>query len=197
VLAAAEDLADDVGLARLTLAELAHRLGVRLPSLYKHVAGMDALQRQLAVRAKLALADVLGRAAVGRSGDDAVHAMARAYRAWAGEHPGRYAATVRAARPGEPSAADDEAAGAAATTVVLDVIAGYGLGGADAVDAARAIRSALHGFVTLEADHGFGMPVDVDRSFERLVDALCRGLGSWADSLADGVAVRAAAADGG
>ena len=96
VVAEAQDLADEVGLTRLTLAELAHRLGVRLPSLYKHVAGMEGLQREMAVRAKLELADVLGRSAVGRAGDDAVRSMAVSYREWAtaqlemlGRHRGR------------------------------------------------------------------------------------------------------------
>ena len=180
VVGAAEDLADEVGLDRFTLAALADRLNVKLPSLYKHVAGMDGLQRAIAVRAKRELADVLGRSAVGRAGDDAIRSMAYAYRAWAGAHPGRYAATVRAARPGDEA---DESAGAAATATVLDVIAGYDLAGADGIDAARAIRSSLHGFLTLEAGHGFGLPVDVDRSFARLVDALCRALASWADAV--------------
>ena len=180
VVVEAEDLADEVGLSHLTLAALAGRLEVKLPSLYKHVRGMDGLQRELAVRAKLELADVLGRSAVGRSRDDAVRSMARAYRAWAGEHPGRYAATVRAPNPGDDA---DEAASATATAIVLDVIAGYGLAGNDSVDAARAVRSALHGFIVLENDGGFGLPVDIDRSFDRLVDALCRGLAGWAEAL--------------
>ncbi|HJY03666.1 MAG TPA: TetR family transcriptional regulator, partial [Streptosporangiaceae bacterium] len=37
----AEQMADEVGLSGLTLAALADRLGVRYPSLYKHVDGMD------------------------------------------------------------------------------------------------------------------------------------------------------------
>ena len=52
VVAEAELLADDVGLSKLTLAALADRLGVRQPSLYKHVAGMEGLQRSIALRAK-------------------------------------------------------------------------------------------------------------------------------------------------
>src|SRR5579872_2166443 len=84
----AERLADDVGLSNLTLAALAQRLGVRQPSLYKHIAGMDALQRSVAIRAKHELAGVLGGAAVGRAGGDALSAMAHAYRTWAMQHPG-------------------------------------------------------------------------------------------------------------
>jgi hypothetical protein len=42
------------------------------------------------------------------------------------------------------------------------------------------VRSALHGFVTLEAVGGFGIPLDLDESFERMVAALARGLGGSA-----------------
>jgi hypothetical protein len=63
---------------------------------------------------------------------------------------------------------------------VLAVLAGYRLAGDDAVDAARALRAALHGFVVLEAGGGFGLPVDVDRSYARMVDGLDATLGRWA-----------------
>jgi hypothetical protein len=56
---------------------------------------------------------------------------------------------------------------------------GYGLGGDDAVDAIRAFRAALHGFVSLEASHGFGFSASVDRSFDRLVHALVRAFSIW------------------
>jgi hypothetical protein len=102
--------------------------------------------------------------------------MSKAYRQWAREHPGRYMAAQRAPAPGD---ADDEAASRAATQVVFDVLAGYQLHDDDAVDATRALRSALHGFVTLEAAGGFGLPVDIDRSFDRLVRSLVTALSGW------------------
>ena len=175
VVVEAERIADEVGLSRLTLAALAESLGVRQPSLYKHIDGMDALQRSIAVRAKTELGEVLGRAAVGKAGDDAIRALSTAYRRWALEHPGRYSATVRAPQPGDT---DDEAASAAVVGVVFDVLAGYDLHGIDAIDATRALRSTLHGFIALESSGGFGLPVDVDRSFERLVDGLVVALTS-------------------
>ena len=175
VVVEAERIADEVGLSRLTLAALAESLGVRQPSLYKHIDGMDALQRSIAVRAKTELGEVLGRAAVGKAGDDAIRALSTAYRRWALEHPGRYSATVRAPQPGDT---DDEAASAAVVGVVFDVLAGYDLHGIDAIDATRALRSMLHGFIALESSGGFGLPVDVDRSFERLVDGLVVALTS-------------------
>ena len=169
----AERIADEVGLSKLTLAALSQSLGVRQPSLYKHIDGMDALQRSIAVRAKLELSDVLGRAAVGKSGDVAIRAMSRAYREWALEHPGRYAATVRAPAPDD---SDDLAASAAAVAVVLGVLSGYELTGDAAIDATRAIRASLHGFVALESSGGFGLPQAVSSSFDRLVDGLLAAL---------------------
>lgn len=172
----AERIADEVGLSHLTLAALAERLGVRQPSLYKHVAGMGGLQRSIAVRAKNELADVLRQAAVGRARGDAIVSMSHAYRAWAREHPGCYAAAQRAPVPGD---ADDERASSNVVRVAFDVMAGYELREDDAVDAIRALRAALHGFVTLEAGGGFGLPVDVDRSFDRLVGGLATAFSSW------------------
>ena len=176
----AEALADEVGISNLTLAALANRLNVRQPSLYKHIAGTEGLQRSISVRAKNELAGVLGRAAVGRSRDDAIVSMSRAYRAWAREHPGRYAAAQRAPRPGD---VDDMTAAENAVRVVADVMAGYELRGDDAVDAIRALRAALHGFVTLESDGGFGLPVDIDRSYDRLVAGLTTAFDSWSTTL--------------
>jgi AcrR family transcriptional regulator len=173
-------MADEVGLSRVTLAGLASRLGVRPPSLYKHIDDLDDLRRGIAVRAKTELADTLARAAVGRARGAAIASMSRAYRDWAVEHPGRYSATVRAPAPGDR---DDEAASAAVVKVGLDVMAGYELRGDDAIDAIRALRAALHGFVTLEADGGFGLPVDVDRSFDRLVRGFVLAFDRWNEEL--------------
>jgi Tetracyclin repressor-like, C-terminal domain len=47
------------------------------------------------------------------------------------------------------------------------------------VDATRALRSALHGFVMLENAGGFGLPRDVDRSFGQLVAAFDLAFRSW------------------
>ena len=181
VVAEAERIADEVGLARLTLAALADRLGVRQPSLYKHIDGLDGLRRGIAVRAKDELAGVLARGAVGRSRGDAIAALAGAYRHWALQHPGRYAAAQRAPAPDDT---EDQAASQAVVRVVTDVLAGFELRDDDAVDAARALRSALHGFVTLEANGGFGLPADIDRSFDRLVRGLVRAFLTWTDDAA-------------
>jgi len=172
---AAATIADRDGLAAVTLAAVAARLGVRSPSLYHHVDGRDGLLRLVALRALRELAQVLRTAAVGRAGADALGAAAHAYRRYAREHPGRYAATLAAPRPGE----DDLRDAAAETIAVLQaILTPLGVRGDDAVHAIRAWRSAVHGFVTLEAAGGFGLPADRDASFARLIGLLAAGLAS-------------------
>jgi AcrR family transcriptional regulator len=155
---------------------LAQRLGVKQPTLYKHVDGTAGLHREMAVQAKLELADVLRRSAVGKSGDEALIAISSAYRTWATEHPGRYAATVRAPAPGDTK---DEEASREVLVVVTSILDGFGIFGDDAIDATRALRAALHGFVSLESSGGFGLPTDVNRSFERLVRGLVSVIDNW------------------
>ncbi|MEU5962961.1 WHG domain-containing protein [Micromonospora parva] len=169
-------LADEVGFSQLTLAALANRLGVALPSLYKHVRGADALAQKLAALATAELATEMTTAAVGRSGGDALRAMADAYRGYAHRHPGRYPATQRVPDPADPEHVE---AGERAVGAVVAVLRGYGLTGDDAVDATRALRSALHGFVTLEAAGGFGLPRDVNRSYQQLIASMDISFRSW------------------
>jgi AcrR family transcriptional regulator len=166
-------IADAEGLEAVTLARVAAALGVRSPSLYNHVDGRDGLLRGVATRATRELATALRRAATGRSGPDAIAAVAQAQRDYARAYPGRYAAT--AAAPARGDTAHEEAA-ADAVDVLESVLGGSGLEGDDVIHAVRALRSAVHGFAALEASGGFGLAVDPDVSFRRLVDALAAGL---------------------
>src|ERR1700761_3967435 len=166
-------MVDDLGFEALTLAALAARLGVKQPSLYKHVDGVPGLRRAITMRAARELTDTLGRAAVGRSRGDAIMAVAVAYREWAHAHPGRYQLSLAAPPPGDPEV---ERVAADFLRLWGDVLSGFGLAGEDAIDAIRGIRSALHGFVSLEAAGAFAMPRDIDRSFRRLVAALIAAL---------------------
>ncbi|MFJ6195875.1 TetR/AcrR family transcriptional regulator [Micromonospora sp. NPDC092111] len=169
-------LADEVGHDKLTLAAVAARLGVALPSLYKHVRGADALAQQLAALATAELADELTNAAVGRAGRDALHAVAAAWRDYAHRHPGRYPAAQRVPDPTDP---DHVAAGRRALDVVYAILRGYGLTGDAAVDAARTFRSAVHGFVALESAGGFGLPRRIDHSYDQLVAVLDTAFRDW------------------
>jgi AcrR family transcriptional regulator len=171
----AEALADERGLSEVGIATIAARVGVRAPSLYKHVTSLDALLQLLAVRAKSELARTLSEASAGAEPGAAIPAIATAYRRWAHAHPGRYSATLRAPLASDPA---DIEASSRAVAVILDALDTMGITGGEAIDATRAIRSALHGFVALEAAHAFELP-EVDASFDRMITALCYSIENW------------------
>jgi AcrR family transcriptional regulator len=175
VVRAAAKIADDEGWDALTLARVAGKLRVRSPSLYNHVGGLEALRRELKLLVMRELNTALTRATIGKSRDDAVRALAVAYRAFVKRHPGTYAATMVAAPNNDPAV---EAAAGHIVETCLSVLSGYGLDRREGIHAIRAMRSAVHGFAALEIAGGFGIPLDVDKSFDWLVGSLLKGLSS-------------------
>jgi AcrR family transcriptional regulator len=159
------EVIDEHGLEALTLAAVAGRIGVAAPSLYKHVASLAELRVRLAVRVMEEMTERFAAAGIGRSDDDAVAALLRAYRAYAREHPARYAAMP-------PDPLHDPvlaAAGARLLDVFLAVLCGYGLSHPAAIHAIRCARSIAHGFVSIEVSGGFGLPEDLDETYEQLI----------------------------
>jgi AcrR family transcriptional regulator len=193
VVEAAAAMSDEVGFGRLTLAALAERLGVKQPSLYKHIDSLAGLHRSISLLAKRELGDVLVRASVGRSGAEAISAMSHAYRNWAVLHPARYQAAQVVPAPGD---AEDKAISLAGIQVIADVLTAYALEGDDAIDAIRVFRASLHGFVLLETSGSFALKASVDRSFERLVHGFTVALTRWTETSAPQPSATAHARDG-
>ncbi len=175
VVGVAAEIADTHGLEAVTLAAVAERLGVRSPSLYAHVDGLPGLRRELALMATGAMASGLVHARRGRHGALALRAVAHAYRGFARTHPGWYAAAQQVI----PASHDTELYHAL-TEVVIPLVETLGemeVPPAELIHQTRAVRSALHGFVSLERGRGFGQPLDFDESFDRMVQLLVRGVG--------------------
>lgn len=110
VTAAGAALADEVGIDRLSMGLLAERLGVRTPSLYKHVAGQADLVHRIAVLAMTEVADALRDATQGRAGRDAL--VAGTPRATPPARPGLRTRSPRPSTgcspPGPPCCADTD-----------------------------------------------------------------------------------------
>jgi len=174
VVAAAAGLADEIGYQELTMGLLAERLGVRAPSLYKHVDGLADLQHRIATLAMTELAASVRDAMQGRSGLDALTAFFTAARAYVSGHPGRYTATIGAefSGPGDPLLA-------ASTRIIGSIAAvlrGYGIGEEEMDHAIRTIRCTLHGFAALQAAGGFQWSADPEDSFAWMIRFIDRGL---------------------
>ncbi len=173
IVSAALTFLDREGWDSLTINALANQLGTKGPSLYNHVQSLDDLRRTVRMRVIDDIIGMLNTVGEGRSRDDAVMAMASAYRSYAHHHPGRYSAFTRM-----PLGGDDPeytAATHAAAGPVIAVLASYGLDGENAFYAALEFWSALHGFVLLEMT-GVMDGVDTDAVFTDMVVRLARGM---------------------
>jgi len=164
---------DREGWDALTINALATQLGTKGPSLYNHVQSLEDLRRTVRMRVVGDIIDMLNTVGQGRTRDDAVTAMASAYRSYAHHHPGRYSAFTRM-----PLGGDDPeftAATRAAAAPVISVLASYGLDGDNAFYAALEFWSAMHGFVLLEMT-GAMNGIDTDAVFVDMVMRLATGM---------------------
>ena len=194
------------GWADLGLSAVAHRAGVAVPSLYKHVHGLPALRAAVAARcveeltAAMHAAVAGGPTSAGRptTHDDLTVVPTNGERTTTHDDPAAgappptgadalhaLADATRAyalAHPGRYRAVQGAEAttlgerAAAPALLVAHAVEELGLPADRWVDQVRAVRAGVHGFVELELGGGFGMPEDVEASFRYLVDALVRGL---------------------
>ncbi|MEI7915628.1 MAG: TetR/AcrR family transcriptional regulator [Mycobacteriaceae bacterium] len=179
IVGAALAFLDREGWDALTINALATQLGTKGPSLYNHVESLEDLRRSVRMHVIDDILQMLSTVAAGRTRDDAVIAMASAYRSYAHHHPGRYSAFTRM-----PLGGDDPeftAASRAAAEPVIAVLSSYGLDGQDAFYAALEFWAALHGYVLLEMT-GVMDDVDTDAVFTDMVLRLATGMAHRRDA---------------
>jgi AcrR family transcriptional regulator len=172
----AAGLADEVGFDKVTLSSLARHFGVKDASLYSHVRNLQDLRTRLALLAGGEMIDRIAVAVAGRSGKDALAAFAGAYREYALQHPGRYAATqIRV----DQSLVVDSPALRRTAEITYGMLRAYGLDEPDLTDAVRLLRATFHGYCALESTGGFGAPRDVQASWDKAIEALHITLENW------------------
>lgn len=184
VVRAGAELADEQGLRQVSFSDLARRLGVRAPSLYSHVGGVDELRAEVTVLALDELADRADRALAGLAGRAALAALAEVHRGYAREHPGRFEAAGALDLP-----VTDELARAAGrhSAQALAVLRGYDVAEAEQVHAVRVVAGLLRGFAQLEAGGAFAQRAEpADDSWARAVAVLDSALRSWSGVSAPG-----------
>jgi AcrR family transcriptional regulator len=164
---------DREGWDALTINALATQLGTKGPSLYNHVHSLEDLRRTVRMRVVGDIIDMLNTVGQGRTRDDAVTAMASAYRSYAHHHPGRYSAFTRMPLGGDDPEFTEATRAAAAP--VISVLASYGLNGENAFYAALEFWSAMHGFVLLEMT-GAMNGIDADAVYSDMVMRLATGM---------------------
>lgn len=172
---AAAELADEVGFENVTVSALARRFGVKDASLYSHIRNANDLRVRVALLALAELADRVAEALAGRAGKQALVAFANAYRDYAKQHPGRYAAGQLRL---DPATAATSAA-FRHSEMTKAILRGYDVPAPEQNHAVRLLHSAFHGYVSLERSGGFDYSGEVEASWTRLLDALDVTLRNW------------------
>jgi AcrR family transcriptional regulator len=158
IVAAARTVLEEGGPEALSMRAIAERLGIRAPSLYKHVPDKETLEVALVADALVEVAVAFEAAA---SADDPLTSVAAAYRDWALAHPHLYRLMMDRPLPRErlPAGLEDRSG-----SVVVAATGG------DA-DAARAAFAFAHGMVTLELNDRFPPGADLGAAWKRGIDA--------------------------
>ncbi|MGG6314425.1 TetR/AcrR family transcriptional regulator [Paenibacillus macerans] len=179
VLMAAVDVANEEGAEAVSMTSVAKRLGIRPPSLYNHVSGLEQIRTELAIYALKRLHGHIADAVGELTGEPAVRRFAEAYLSFAGESPGLYDAVQIA--PGLDDGALQEASGRI-VDLTLHYLGSYPLTEAEALHAVRGLRSLIHGFASLSRQGGFALPLEVRDSLRFNLDLFLAGLEQLARS---------------
>jgi AcrR family transcriptional regulator len=167
------------GAEALTLKALADHLGVKPPSLFNHIGNLADLRRELTLLCLRECYAIFARATVGKAADGAVRALADAYRDFVHRRPGLYSAMQW---PTDPGDVEVQEASRELIGLVVAVLDPYDMQGDDALHAVRGLRSIVHGFVSLEMAGGFGLPLDCNESYRRLIDSYVVSLPNQRDA---------------
>ncbi len=174
VVEAAASIADRDGLEAATLTAVAGELGIKTPSLYNHVQGLSGMRRLLAIHGSQLLLQTFEDAIGDLEGAEALRSIAHADRQFAQDHRGLYDSFLPAPKPDED--AELYEAMAEPVFLVARVLLDMGIPQSEAIHLIRALRALLHGFLDLEANEGFGIPVGIDASFDASVELVIAGI---------------------
>lgn len=162
----ARKIVDEQGIEALSMRNLAQRLGIRAPSLYKHLANKESLESLLI---SIGFEEQAGLfESVLRSSREPLLAMARVFRAYAQDHPGLYRLMYDRKLNRELLREGSE------QRAVIPVVMAAG----GDRDLARAAFAFAHGMTILELNGRFPPDADLDAAWRRGITALQKSIPS-------------------
>lgn len=170
----AAKMADEKGVANVTLKVLATELGVKSPSLYKHFCGgLDELNKELMLYGWRSLESEITRAAIGKAKDEALIAICQVYRNFVAGHKGLFEAMqwYNMYQSEEHLKATE-----GTVSILFRVLEAYGLTEEQKVHIVRMLRGFLQGFTTIESHGGYGNPTPLDDTFDFAIKTILNGI---------------------
>ena len=165
----AAELISERGFDQFSLRELADRLGVKTASLYNHISSLSELTSNIGQLAFERMAGQLYSGTEDALPFDTLYHIAIGYRKFAKQNPELYKTIVKIPSTGSSGLIEK---GQSLVHNLYPVLEACGLSEDDIIHFSRTIRSAMHGFVTLEEAGFFGTAVDADESYSYMIKAL-------------------------
>lgn len=182
IIEVAANMADEKGIANVTLKVLASELGVKSPSLYKHFSGgLDELNKELMLFGWHFLENEITRAAIGKAKDDAIKTICYAYRNFVTQHRGLFEAMQWY---NMYQSEEHLQATQGTISVLFQVLEAYGLNEEQKVHCVRMLRGFLQGFSSIESHGGYGNPVSLDDTFDFALKTILNGIGDLQGGIA-------------
>ncbi len=174
IIKAAADIADEKGIANVTLKVLAAELGIKSPSLYKHFSGgLDELNKELMLYGWSSLESEITKAAIGKAKDEAVMSICYAYRNFVSCHKGLFEAMQWY---NMYQSQEHLQATQGTIDVLFRVLEAYGLTEEQKVHCVRMLRGFLQGFCSVESHGGYGNPTPLNDTFDFALKTVLRGI---------------------
>lgn len=169
----AAHMVNKIGIENLSLKILAAELGVKSPSLYNHVDGLDDLKKQIMLYGWKEMEDKIIQAVIGYTGYDAIRVICHAFREYAIENQGVFSAMLWYNQFENEQARD---ATSKMFSVFFKVTKSLNISQENCYHLVRMFRGFLEGFVLLENHHAFGNKQPIEDSFELSIDILIEGM---------------------
>lgn len=174
VVSAAVELIEREGLSHFSMGALARSLGVKTASLYNHVESSSDLFGEVGRYAIGLLVQAQESALKGKSGDDALFALAEAYRTFARERFELYGVIMGLPKLCEATIVDEAGE---IVRPIMRMLSGYGLSFEAQTHWQRVLRGVMYGFAAHEREGGFShFPADENESYRIAIQCVADGL---------------------
>lgn len=160
-------LADEIGLNQISFQKIAEKLNIKYPSLYNHYENIEDLKIKMTIYFLSNLNSELMKRLIGKSGENAIREFSDVYREFAVENKSGYRLYMNI-----PSTENEEVKRLSKeiNNIIHKILEFYNKDNEFITHKSRALRSLLHGFVSLSSHGYFQTSVDIEESFKLMID---------------------------
>jgi AcrR family transcriptional regulator len=167
------ELIEQDGVENLSLGKLASQLGIKAPSLYRHIANKDALLQAVIELTYLRLFEAYDEALANASESpvDRLIMLSHAHRRFAHANPNTYMLAYTTTNPESSAIPDMLLERAISIQGIMTQISGE----ENSLPALRGVLALIHGFISLELNGQFRRGGDLSEAFDAIVLAYLQG----------------------